>query len=142
MSGICSKTGNVMLPGPVVESCVCELRYAALRGQMQRALQNVAEARCLAEEIGDARSNRSELRPAVDHSKRIRMQRTGSVLVIMSEEFRFISGDVHVGRAFRFAGFARETQIERLFYVLILPRVMHHLALEHLEEHVRARACP
>src|SRR6266853_1758675 len=140
MSGICSKTGNVMLPGPVLESRVGDLRHAPLRGQMQRALQNVAEARRLAKKIGDAWSNRSELRPAIDHSKRIRMQRTGSVLVIVSEEFRFISGNVHVGRAFRFAGLAGETKIERLFYVLIFPRVMDHLALEDLEEHMRAAA--
>src|SRR5579872_4693785 len=83
-SGISSNAGNVMLPGPMLESGRGELRHASLRSQMQRALQQVAEARRLAEKVGDARSDRAQLRPAIDHPKGIGVQRTAFVLVIMS----------------------------------------------------------
>src|ERR1700687_2419731 len=65
MPGRFFQAGNPILPGPLLESGPGELRHAPLRGQVKSALQDVTEARRLAEKIGDARSNRSELRPAI-----------------------------------------------------------------------------
>ena len=68
------------------------------------------------------------------------MKRAPPALVIVGQKLGFIRSDVHVGRAFRFAGLAGETQVERLLNVLVLPCVMHDLALQDFEEHVRAAA--
>src|SRR6202790_5169412 len=137
---VLSGSGNMILPGPLLESGPGELRHAPLGSQMQEALQNVAEARWLAKKVGDAPRNRAELRPAVDHSKGICMQRTRSLFVIVRQEFCLIRRDIHVGRAFRFAGLAGEAQIERAFHMFVLPGVMHHLALQNFKKHMRTAA--
>ena len=56
----------------------------------------------------------------------------------MRQKLGLIRGDVDVGGTFRFAGFAGEAQVERLFNVLVLPSAAHHLSLQHFEQHVRA----
>ena len=55
--------------------------------------------------------------------------------------FSFEAGDVDVGRAFRFAGFAGEAEVHDALHLLVVPCV-HALAGfgEHLTQHVRARA--
>ena len=61
-------------------------------------------------------------------------------LVVVRQELRAVGGDVHVGRTLGLARLAGEAQVERLLDVLVVPRAVDHLALEHLEQHVRAAA--
>src|ERR1700722_6393936 len=91
-SGYSAKVWNAIFPGPALESGASELGHGSLRRQIQNALQNLAKPRRIAEEICEPRNFRSQLRPAVDHSKRICMQRAGPVFVIMGQEFRFVCG--------------------------------------------------
>ena len=92
--------------------------------------------------LASAGATRSELRPAVDHSKSISVQRPALAFVIVRQKLRLVRRDVDVRRAFRFAGFAGKAQVERLLDVLVLPSAAHHFALQHFKQHVRAaRAC-
>src|SRR6266851_4069837 len=115
-----SQCRDLLLPGPTLKSGTGKLRHAPLRRQMQNALQKMAEARRIAEEICKPRDIRSELRPAVDHAKGVSMQWPSLVLIVVSQEFCFVSGDIHVCRAFRLARLAGEAQVEGFLDVLVL----------------------
>src|SRR6266404_47820 len=56
----------------------------------------------------------------------------------MREKLRLIGRDIDVRRAFGFARFTRQAEIERLFDVLIVPAVAQHFALQQFEQHMRA----
>src|SRR6266849_188265 len=58
--------------------------------------------------------------------------------VVVREELCLISRDIDVRRAFGFACFTRQTQVERFLDVLIVPAVAQHFALQQLKQHVRA----
>src|ERR1700736_961853 len=58
----------------------------------------------------------------------------------MRQKFRFVGGNIHVRRAFRFAGLTGKTQFQCVLDVFVLPAVTYYFALEHLKEHVRASA--
>src|SRR4029077_9095290 len=109
---ICSpESWNATFLGPTLESGRSKLRHASLRRQMQNALQEMAEARRLAKEICEPRNIRPELCPAVDHTECIRMQRAPLAFVIVGQEFRLVSGHIHVRGAFRLASFAGQAQV-------------------------------
>src|SRR5687767_9479736 len=61
----------------------------------------------------------------------------GLPLVVVSEELGLVGGHVNADRAFRFAGFARETQVERMFDLVTLPSRGDRLTTQHLEQQVR-----
>src|SRR5438552_8564808 len=94
----------------------------------------------MAQEICGAWSERRQLRPAVDASKKMSMQGPGLAFVIMRKEFGAIGGDIHVRGAFRFARLAGKAKIERLLHMLISPGIADYLALQQLEKHVGAPA--
>src|SRR5713226_8552440 len=88
----------------------------------------------MAHKICGARSERGQLRPAVDAPEKMGMQRPRFALVIMRKEFGAISGDIHVGGAFRFTRLAGKAKIERLFYVFIFPGNPNPLPLQELKK--------
>ncbi len=59
-------------------------------------------------------------------------------LVVVRQEFGAICRDVHVGRALALAGLTRQAQVERFLDALVLPAAVDDIALQHLEQHVRA----
>src|ERR1700720_5010375 len=92
----------------------------------------------MTEKIGDSWRRRCKSRPSIDFSKRVRPQRPPVAFVVVRKEFRPVSSNIDVRRALGFARFTRETQIERLFDVLVFPAVAQHFALEQFKEKVRA----
>src|SRR5262245_45831969 len=68
------------------------------------------------------------------------MNRPPLTLVVVGEELRTVRGHVHVGRTLGLAGLARQTEVERLLDVIVLPAVLDDFALKQLEQHVRAAA--
>ena len=93
---------------------------------------------------------RGETCPAVDVAEGVGAARAQAAVVVVGEEFGFVSCDVHADRAFAFAAFAGEAKIERFFYLFAAPAVANKaiffvltllvLALGHLKEQVGAAA--
>src|SRR4051812_10070499 len=60
--------------------------------------------------------------------------------VVVSKEFGFVSGHVHVDRAFAFATFAREAEVERFLDRFAAPAVLQDFAAKHFEEQAGSAA--
>src|SRR5437016_10024847 len=73
-----------------------------------------------------------------DQSKGISFKWSPFVFVIVRQKLRFVGCNIDVCRAFRLAGFARETELQGFLNVFVFPAVAYHLALEHLKKHVSA----
>jgi len=56
------------------------------------------------------------------------------------QELRLVCRHVDVDRTFPLASFAGKAQIQRVLYISILPSAIEGIALQHLEEQVRAAA--
>src|ERR1044071_5889008 len=67
-------------------------------------------------------------------------QRTQPAFVIMREELRLISSDVHTDGTFSLTRLAGETQVERVLDAFILPSIPDDLPLQEFEQHVGAAA--
>src|SRR6202171_1385051 len=98
------------------------------------------QSRGTAKKVRDSRRQRAPPRPSIDHPKGICSKRASLPLVIVREKFGLVCRNVAVRRAFRFARFAREAQIERFLDVLVFPAAAQHFALQQLTQKVRAPA--
>src|SRR4029077_16492485 len=99
-------------PLPKIEACK-SWQLTPWR-EPQNQSQQMPKSRRMAEKVCDSRCQRCPSRPSVDHPKEICPQRPLLVFVIVRKEFGFVSRNVNVRGAFRFASFARKAQIERL----------------------------
>src|SRR6185437_12589585 len=76
----------------------------------------------------------------MDPPKGIRMPGPQFSFVIVSEEFRFVSGHIDINGTVPFTPFAREAKIQRLHDLLALPSVIDDFAVHHLVEHAGSAA--
>ena len=107
---------------------------------MQDVAQQRGENWRAREEIGEARSERSDARCAVDEAESIGVQRARAAFVIMREEFGAIGGDVDVSGTFGFASLAGQAQVESALDVFIFPGVAHDFTLQQFKKQARAAA--
>src|SRR5687768_3220095 len=60
--------------------------------------------------------------------------------MVVREKFCLVRGHVHADGTFRFAGFARKTEIQRALDLIALPSARDYFATQHLEQQVSATA--
>src|SRR5260370_2359522 len=123
---------------PAMETDRRQPRDCSFRRQPKRPVQQLPQYGSLCEEVGKARRDGSQSRSSVNSSKGVRLQRPPPVFIIVREKLRLVCRNIHICRALGLAGFARQTQIQRLLDVFIFPAVTYDLSLEQLKEQVRA----
>ena len=91
---------------PRLESFVREHRHLALWRDTNDYFDEMAHDRRMIDKIDNARSDLRESRPDVDQSKRVGMDWSWSMFVVMREELGLIRRHVHIHGAIGLASFA------------------------------------
>ena len=77
------RAGNLVPPGPALESGTGELGHTPLWGEMQKPLHEVTQTRRMARKVGDPGNHGSKLRPAVNHTERVGVQGPHPAFIIV-----------------------------------------------------------
>ena len=119
---------------PLDKRSVGKAGHLARLRNSTRCFDEARDERRMRGKVDEARRRRRKARPEVDESHGVGRRRTDAVFVIVRQEFGFAGRHVDADRAIAFAPFTRETQIERVFYVFVVPAADQRIALEHFEE--------
>ena len=136
---------SISLAEPGVERLTGKGRYTAVRSDTGRDLGEPSQQRCLGHGVGESRSSGGQARPDGDEAHRVGAPWPEPALVVMGKELGFVGRHVDVHRALLLAALAGETEIQRLFHVLVSPPTIDGVALQHLEERSRpptSGVCP
>ena len=125
-------------PEPCGECFASECRHFAFLGDAADGFGDAGEKGSLGNKVDDFGVMRSHLCPAGDLSHGIRAGRTHAVFVVVMQELGLVSRDIYIDRAVSLASFAGEAQVERIFYMFIVPAVLDYFSAQHLEEQAGA----
>ena len=104
---------------------MCQIQYGPNeRGDPRHVEEHVAQTGC----------QRSQSGPQIDETERVGMDWSPVVRVVVRKKFRAVRRNVHIGRAFCLARFARQAEVERLFDRLAVPACANDFALKKFKE--------
>src|SRR5580704_3656275 len=95
----------------------------------------------MADKVCNSRGYRCESCQLVNLAEGISVRWASLALVVVRQKLSSVGGDINICRAFRFACFARQTQIERFLDVFIMPSARDHFALQQLKQHMSTATC-
>src|SRR5260370_32121717 len=134
--------GGPLPPRPLPKIEAGKSWHLTLWREPQNQSQQMPKSGRMTEKVCDFRRQGGPLCQSIDLPEGIGAQRPPLVFVVVREKLRLVGCNVDVRRAFRFAGLARETQIERFLDVLVVPAAARHFALQQLNQQVRAPSRP
>src|SRR6266567_8244717 len=121
-------------PKPCLERLYGECWNLPLSRHSSGHFRETAQNRKLSKQVHKPGSDRRQLRPFVDPSKCVRVYGTNAPIPIVSKKLSLVGRHVNVHRAITFASLEGQAQIQRLFYVLIMPSIVYDVAVHHLPE--------
>ena len=125
-------------PKSLLEASPRKARQLAFGRDSRESLDERTQTRSPERKVRQSRRPRGHTGPAVHEAEGIVRQGMNAAGKVMGQKFGLPRRHIHVDRTFGFAGFAGETQIERLFHFLVAPAAGKDIALQHLPQQVRA----